>query len=79
MIRMTAAQCVSHAVDIRFDAAKSYEPKLAVVFPSIDFLHNLVGENRGRGEKRNAVLRNILGRLVLVPLELQFIHLRPVG
>jgi hypothetical protein len=73
-----AAPCVGYAVNLSFDAAKGYESQFAVVLPIIDPLDDFVGENLGGGEKRDAVLGDVLRRLVLVPLELQFIHSRPL-
>jgi len=74
---LLAAPRVGHAVNIRFDAAKGYEPQFAVVLAVIDPFDDLVRKNLRGGEKRDTVLREVLRRLVLVLLKLQFIDSSP--
>jgi hypothetical protein len=69
---------VDYPINRHVSAAKSDESDFAIVFPIVDPFDDLVGEYRRRCEERDAMLGEILRRLVLVPLELQFGHRAPL-
>jgi len=69
---------VSHPVNLCLNAAKRYEPDLAIACTVIDPFDDFIGKNRCGGEKRDTVLGDVLRRLVRVPLELQLVHSLPM-
>jgi hypothetical protein len=59
-----------HPIGLCFDPAESYKPNLTVVFPVVDALQNLVGEDFGSGQKRHAMFSKVGPSFLFVPLEL---------
>lgn len=67
------------SVYLRIDRAEGNRANLSVVFPVVDPLHDLVGEDFGSGQERDTVFGEVGSGLVFIPLELQLHAITPAS
>jgi hypothetical protein len=72
-----AAPDEDHPIDLCVDPAEGDETDLATVFPVVDPLQNLVGEDFGSGQVRDAMLSEVGAGLLFVPFEPQVPRVTP--